>query len=154
LSDQELLDYSGEHVAYEVSMLKWTRDMLARGGIGIPLRYALIESWVVHLRTLVEFLCPRRPRDNDVIAADFFDDPEEWGRTRPSLSESLESLREAWVRADKELAHLTTNRKGPEDPSKGWAVHDLTDDLLCMLRKFSEKASKTKLHQKVRDALA
>lgn len=57
------------------------------------------------------------------------------------------------MRTNKELAHLTGGRKGPADRDKEWSFHELTDELLGVLRTFAASASKTKLHQKVRDAL-
>jgi len=156
LPDQELLDYSAEHVAYEVQMLRGTKALLAAIATGaldvsLVMKNALIESWMVHLRDLVEFLYPAVPKQGDVIATDFFDSRAEWERIRPSQSESLKKARK---RANKELAHLTTGRKGPGDREKGWAFHDLTSELVDVLRTFGEKASEAKLHQKVRDALA
>jgi hypothetical protein len=88
-SDQELLDYSLEHVAYEVEMLRGTEALLAAIGARAVdttrvVRNALIESWMVHVQDLVEFLYPSSsPQPDDVIADDFFDRGGDWNRIRP-----------------------------------------------------------------------
>ncbi len=156
LPDQELLDYSREHVAYEVWMLRGTEALLAaiQSGalVASPVsKNVLIESWAVHLRNLVEFLYPATPRPDDVVAPDFFDRGADWARIRPSQSKSLKKARK---RADRELAHLTTSRKGPGDREKEWVFSDLTTELLDVLRTFSRNASTAKLNQKVQAVLA
>ncbi len=156
LSDNQLLDYSCEHVAYEIWMLRGTEALLAAIQSGALVtstiaKNAAIESWIVHLRDLVEFLYPGAPRPDDVVAANFFDRRADWQRIRPSQSDSLKKARK---RANTELAHLTTGRKAPGDREKEWAFHDLTAELLDVLRAFGEKASKAKLHQNVRGVLA
>jgi len=150
MSDQELLDYSGEHVAYEVNMLRQTAQRLREPNIDPVLRNALIESCGIHLRTLIYFLYHEEPRANDIVAADFFDDPAEWEQVRPLPSASLRTARD---RASTELAHFTTKRKGPGDREKAWAFPSLIGDLLNTLQAFGENASNAKLHQKVQQAL-
>ena len=49
---------------------------------------AMVESFMAHLRNLIEFLYSDSPRSTDIVAADFF--PQGiWKRLRPSLSTAL-----------------------------------------------------------------
>jgi hypothetical protein len=112
--DQYLLAYSEEHVVYEFDMFLWLARVCGSGArLGAPtatdaarLSNVLIESFVVHLRNVIDFLYLDRPKPTDVVAADFFD-PSVWEGLRPAISATLESAR---VRANKEIAHLTTER--------------------------------------------
>jgi hypothetical protein len=48
-------------------------------------RCALIESFAIHFRNLFEFFYNQIPKDSDVVAADFFDDPAAWSVTPSSV---------------------------------------------------------------------
>ncbi len=137
-----MLEYSGEHLAYEVQMLRGTAELLRGPELLRIVNNAVVESFGLHLRNLVKFLYDDRPEVDDVVAGDFFDDPEEWKQMRPELPEPL---REARTRANKELAHLTTRRKGLGDPGKGWAP-DLAGPVFDAFRVFGKFASPTRLH--------
>ncbi len=77
LSDQALLEYSGEHLAYEVQMLRGTAELLRGPELLRMVSNAVIESFGLHLRNLIEFLYEDMPEVDDLVAGDFFDDPEE-----------------------------------------------------------------------------
>jgi hypothetical protein len=106
----------------------------------------LLESWVGHLRNLINLFCRPRDRD-DVIAADFFDNPGEW-----TQSES-DTLKNARVRADKELSHITGKRKYTGDKDKDWDVAGLFREIEDIANDFASKASEAKLHSDVRRLL-
>jgi hypothetical protein len=79
LSDPELLDYSKEHVVYELWMFRAVGQALITPlQMSQPLRNALIESFAIHLRNLIDFFYPAQIQADDVFAAEFFDDPHEW----------------------------------------------------------------------------
>jgi hypothetical protein len=70
LSDPELATYSGEHLLYELQLFQWTSAAVPSAKKDV-LRYVLIESFVIHLRNLIDFFYTPRREDDDVIAADF-----------------------------------------------------------------------------------
>lgn len=139
LSDAELTAYSGEHLLYEFQLFLWTGKELGRPHVS-PMRSALIESFVIHLRNLIDFFFTPRSHDDDVIAADLC----------PGWSESISpKLDEAKKRANKELNHLTLGRKSGFDPSKPWDVGGLFDEVHSVAQRFAAQASTTKLSAKV-----
>jgi hypothetical protein len=107
---------------------------------------ALLESWVVHLRNLINFFCRPRDRD-DVIAEDFFDNPSAW-----SQSESG-TLKNARVRADKELSHITEKRKDAGEKDRDWDVAGLFQEIEKIAKQFASQASEAKLHSDVKQLL-
>ncbi len=146
LSDAKLAAYSGEHLLYEFQILLWTGKELGREENKGPLRSVLIESFVTHLRNLIDFFCtpPGKEREDDVIAADFC----------PGWSENMSNaLKEAKERANKELSHLTLGRKSGLDPSKPWDIGGLFDEMHGVAKRFTAEASPTKLSPKVPDWL-
>ena len=110
-------------------------------------RCALIESFAIHFRNLVEFFYNQGPKDSDVVAADFFDDPAAWSVTPSSV------LVTARKRADKEVSHLTLQRKNAADPDKNWPVGDYFKQIRPMVYTFVETASPKKRHPSVKEWL-
>jgi hypothetical protein len=144
-SDQQLLDFSEEHLMYELNMLRWLADAIPNTPKGFQLS-AYLESFAIHLRGLIDFLYtdPKDAKPDDVIAGDFFDAPGAW---KPGvLSASLDAAR---TRANKEVGHITFKRKAGMDPSKPWPVGDLFNEIIPAAVKFGTEASTKKLHPKV-----
>ncbi|MGD0898699.1 MAG: hypothetical protein ABR915_12755, partial [Thermoguttaceae bacterium] len=72
------------------------------------LRSAMLESFLLHARTLRDFLCHDKKRwDDDVLAGDFFKVPETWTKVRPQLGPYLTQNK---MRLDKTLAHISYAR--------------------------------------------
>lgn len=144
MTNEELTKYSGYHLHYELKMFWWLTGAIAY--MDGYMHDALLESWVVHLRNLINFFCRPRDRD-DVIAEDFFDNPAAWSR---SESKTLETAR---LRADKELSHITQKRKDADDKDRSWKVAGLSREVWDIATKFSSQASQAKLHSDVRQLL-
>src|SRR5580692_6524589 len=143
-TDQQLLDYSEEHLLYELHMFWWVAKNLPPDK-GFQLS-ALLESFAIHLRNLIDFFftLPSEARKDDLVAADFFDSPSAWNPgTIPKL------LTDAHERANKEISHITYKRKGETDPTKPWPVGELFKEIRALATKFAAGASAKKLHPSV-----
>jgi hypothetical protein len=147
-TDQQLLDYSEEHLLYELQLFRWVAENLPRDN-GFLLS-ALLESFAIHLRNLIDFLYtqPGNARNDDLVAADFFDPSSAWNPG--GISKLLADARE---RANKEVSHITYKRKSGSDPTKPWPVSDLFDEVHAVSTKFAAAASSTKLHPRVKEWL-
>ena len=108
--------------------------------------FALLESFVVHLRNLLQFIYPRDPQSGEVILNDFFDDDLQWKRERVKETETLRSAR---TRAHKEVSHLTIYRLNDDDPAKPWEFLKLARLLKAVFRTFVDNASPAKLDPKI-----
>jgi len=69
-TNQQLLDYSEEHLRYEFQMLRFVAERIPSAE-GFA-RSALIESFAVHFRNLADFFYPGKLLADDLTAADFF----------------------------------------------------------------------------------
>ncbi len=145
LENQQLVDFSGEHLIHELSMFWQLADELSRRPPGF-FTSALLESWVIHLRNLIDFFY-LEGRDDDVTARHFLDAPDAWS---PMVPATLEKARE---RANKEMSHLTQARKSGSPPDKAWLTDDLLGEIATIAKEFAAKASDKKLHPKVREFL-
>jgi len=146
-SDDWLTKYSGEHLFHEFRMFWWLRQNIPADRY---LHDAALESFVLHLRNLIDFFYPRKSvQSSDVIATDFLDDPATWDPPA-SISATLNAARD---RADKELSHLTAQRRDTGDPTKPWETDALFGEIKAVADKFVAKASPKKLHQHVFELL-
>jgi hypothetical protein len=126
---------------HELQYFRYTAGELAPLDKPSPMVTVLLESFLIHLRNLIDFLhTPRVKEEDDVIASDFC----------PGWSETMSStLKAAKERANKELSHLTLERKSAHDPSKPWDVAGLFYEVSDVAKRFAAKASPTKLSPEV-----
>ncbi len=146
LTDKELLDYSAEHLMHELSMLWELGEMLPGRPAGTETS-ALLESFAVHLRNLIEFFYFAR-KGGYVRAQDFFENPTDW--PLPQLTPELKNL---LARANNEVSHLTINRINGNPPSKQWDTAAMVKQIEAVARTFAAKASGKRLEPKVREFL-
>lgn len=104
---------------------------------------AVLESFAIHLRNLLDFFYPgREPHEDDVIAAQYF----EAGQLPPNFPPKSRLLNEAEVRAHKHVSHLTTKRIAGNHPDKAWYVGPLMQEMANLIGMFVATASPQKLH--------
>lgn len=139
----EELQEASDHLYYEIWMLKALANGIASGIAGQgPIANALLESFVIHVRAVMDFLYADKPQVDDVIAEDFFDTPEHWTKMRPTLSELLSQAKR---RAGKEVAHLTYARLDVTPETKPWPFIQIADEISAVINTFLENVPKNKL---------
>ena len=91
---------------------------------------ALLESFGVHSRNLIDFLWLDRPmKDTDAIARDWIEDWE-----APEMSELLANVKD---RVGKEMVHLSYNRLDIAEDEKGWTVLGIGPEVIGAFGKFA-----------------
>lgn len=139
------------HLHYEVWMLQSTANGLGSGVFGWKntIANSLLEAFALHLRVVIDFLYPRGRglKDDDVLASDFFDSPEQWCKIRDGHinKESRKALMDARDRADKEMAHLTYSRLKVTETQKNWYFVKIADEAQAAIKVFTENVSKERL---------
>ena len=72
---QEILRKASDHLFYEIWMLQSVIKGIASGIAGESIiNNALLESFGIHARAVLDFLYSNKPKVDDVIAEDFFSD--------------------------------------------------------------------------------
>jgi hypothetical protein len=143
MTPEELTTYSGEHLFHEFKMFWWTTSLLIYMD-DCYMHDALLESYLVHLRNLINFLCRERKRE-DVIAVDFIDEAACW---YPTESPSLANARD---RADTHLSHISGKRKYVGAKDREWDIVALFNEIKQLADRFVDWASPEKLHPNVRE---
>jgi hypothetical protein len=116
---------------------------------------ALVESFVLHVRVLIEFLYSGTPRSDDGIAADLVRDQAEWLKARGNLTPLLKEVKR---RADKEIAHMTLARLGLHEAARDWGIRKVHAEISTPLALFIEQVPVERVgdgwHEAMRACLA
>ena len=117
-----------EQVQYEYKMMSVIGDFIINSEFGDNwLKYALLESFLVHTRNLIDFLYTDNAKfSDDILAVDYFDSPNKWITKRGMLPKYLEEVK---AKANKLLSHITLSRIKKYKNDKGWNVQEITNKL-------------------------
>lgn len=148
LSSAELLKYADEHLKYEIDMLNDTANFDLGDRFMTNMR---VESFGIHLRNLIDFFYYKSPRSDDIVAANFFSDKTIEAAPLPAISKSL---KEARVRVNKELGHLTTKRIYGYTSKKRWDFPGLMGEVNALLKVFGPHARVDTLSNDIKNHIA
>jgi hypothetical protein len=156
MTDDELLEYSHEHVSYELSMFYETAARLERDPKVHDdwlVRNALLESFTIHARAMAGFLFPDviKPRPDDVTALHYVRDPAAWPTARGPAPDEVTAL---IARTGKEIAHLTRMRHPSGAPEKAWTPALVVRAFFSPLRRFLDHAAPERLDIRVTEFIA
>ncbi len=134
---------ASNHLRYEVDMLMLTARTMFSGVLGQgALNNATLESFVIHVRNLIYFLYSTKPKQDHVIAEDYFDSPDKWINVRLQKSQNLHK---AEMRSNKEVAHLSYDRIKITQQMKQWTYIDIANEIATVFNIFLENVDKAKL---------
>lgn len=118
---------------YEVWMLWSLANILATDNQGKGVIHnALLESFLIHARILIEFLYKNQPYKDTVRASQYFTSDSPWKSIRPQKTELLEKTEKD---AHKQLAHLTYTRL---QGKRQWPYVKIANDIKAVLQVFYE----------------
>jgi hypothetical protein len=148
-SDSDLLELSKEHLYHEIWMLFGTPTALGQLLLNDIAKNALIESFAIHTRNLIDFFYLNYPKPDDLTASQFIDDDQHtfWEDNLPSITPFLTAVK---TRANKEISHLTKRRVAGIPPQKEWLINPILDEMADLLRFFVINASPLRLHSSVK----
>ena len=123
-SDLNLIKLTEDHLLYEIKMLNYTARSISSEIVqsNNVLKCSLIESFCIHVRTLLKFFFDSKPFITDAVAGDFYKHEKEWIKIRESITSNheIEELFRINERVNKEIAHLTYDRLNVKPEHKGW----------------------------------
>jgi hypothetical protein len=121
------------HLHYEYWMLISLANAMSTGIFGKErLNNALVESFTIHTRIILDFLYSEEPRNDDVVAEDYID-PGEWHKLRTQKSLLLQGVHK---RVGKEIAHLTYSRQQVTDEDKKWPFLQIANEINVVFQQF------------------
>lgn len=127
-----------KHLRYEIQMLYAAAQGLTSQVLaGSMAHNALVESFAVHTRNLIDFFWRDSKDSDDVVAGDFFTEPEHWITNRPQISSLLQQAKK---QAHKQVAHLTYTRIDIDLQDKQWHFIEIATELDGVFKLFLSKA--------------
>lgn len=133
------IDKMMEHIKYEIDMYRWAASEVVKP---LPLyqRNAMVEVFATHVRNLIDFFYLDRVGHDDAVAEHFVNN---WRKIRPIMPDIL---KEAKVKANKQLAHITYSRavEYGVTKEKGWFVGKISSKLEELIKNFAEEVEKAK----------
>jgi hypothetical protein len=143
---QDDLKKASEHLHYELGMLNSVAQAMVMNfaGAGV-LNNAMLESFAVHVRSLIFFLFTENAKPDDVLAIHFVSDPAAFETARGVKSEILKN---GQSRAGKEVAHLTYERLKVTAETKPWRFVEIATELNRVMKIFLQHADQSKLSER------
>jgi hypothetical protein len=128
---EEELRIASNHLHYEYWMLATTaREMAIVNHDPGVVNNAILESFVIHVRNMIYFLYSERPKNDHIVAGDFFESPSDWEEIRPVKSENLKNDE---IKAHKGVAHLSYDRATQD---KSWHFVELANEISTIFQIF------------------
>jgi hypothetical protein len=133
-SEQELYEAS-THFGYEWRMFEECVKRLALNTYekDDPVLYqATLTAFTIYFRNLLDFFYPSSsPNADDMLASEYYSDPQYWEKQRPPLTDTLKVVR---IKVNKLSAHLSYKRV--EWVGTWWVWSDLYSDLSKIRKVF------------------
>lgn len=128
-------DSAWEHIDYEADQAVACAMILEAGALGLlpEVRNALLESALIHVRAIADFLSAKKSKPDDMVPGDFL--AMIWAK--PGLLP-----KDVDRRINKEVAHLTYSRWADGDPKKDWNLRQTFEPLLKALEEFYNAAQR------------
>jgi hypothetical protein len=148
----EELSAMSERLLHDVQVAFHVSRTLVRSSVGFAkpstweVEMALVESFALHARALVDFFFTRKRQERypeDAYAIDFFDPPTRWHRLMPEQGPWLSGIRlrapkggQAVDRFGQQLGHLNYVVAPLSDYARGWPTVQISRDLGAVLQVF------------------
>ena len=146
------------HLYYELSMLLGTSRILVSDYFQLTasptLKNAVLESFLVHLRSLKDFLWDKdKKRKNDDIVADHFG--QNCSRRNTKCQDKLggKSIDEIDTAINKQISHLTESRTNSLQGKNQWQIREIACDLAQYFDEFLKNVEVEKMNEEYASGL-
>ncbi len=148
ITDEQLRQFSGEHLYYEIYMLYGVVDLLKtkpkfETDIIID---ALIESFVIHTQIILDFFYIPQMKADDAKAIHFVKDIGLWKKNIPSYDRYFRKFNR---RRSREVVHLTYSRLDVAAENKPWNIQKTTGHIKRVVNAFLDHAHPDRLHPRM-----
>lgn len=118
-------------------MLQLTaRGLASEVALGSAIHNALLESFVIHVRNLCDFLWLGGAKKDWVLARNFFPTPKAWSGKRPEQSDLLKTARR---RASELCTHLSYGRIQLSEADRQWPYKAIADEIIQAIHVFDRE---------------
>lgn len=146
ITPEKLLEFSGEHLYYEIWMLYGVTDRLLKGVQDEYLYNALLESFVIHASIIIDFFYRPQVYDGDSRAIHYIVDRKKWRESLPSYDLYFKAFHR---KRNKEVVHLSYTRLDVTPDQKRWAASKIIKQIRKIVDHFLAQANPRLLHPKM-----
>src|SRR5579859_8190463 len=144
--EDKLKDYAAEHLKYDAMMLRATQELLMRPNLPDALNHALLESFTLAVRRLMEFFYEEVGGDSDARATEYCA-PGMWTKLKPKALWKIPG------RINREIAHASLSRVDLTDETRNWNTGEIRRALELTFKDFLRVAYPDLLSDRVREEL-
>ena len=127
------IEASAKHVAHDIRRLGESYNQR-----GDAFAYT---AWYTFCRSVMDFMESTSDKNDDVLASDYFEDPDEWQEVLKATKKP-EDYKQFRTAVNKLAAHLTYSRAKYEDDDKFAPSGEITDYLLGLAHVFYTRLPK------------
>jgi hypothetical protein len=142
----ELKDYVCHHLKYDVLMVRAAHGQLHSGRVARTERNALLESFAIRTRVLLEFFFDRRPKKLGARAYHFC----MRGAWKPVRAEVLKPIN--W-RVNSEIAHASFVRIRYTAETRRWSTTKILTELDVLAAEFANKCKPAFMDERTLEVL-
>jgi hypothetical protein len=153
MTPQQLKEFSGEHLYYEIRMLYGVLDIF-KDQEKIKDRFiynALIESFVIHTQIILDFFYVPQMKPDDAKAIHFVRDVTIWKEALPPYERYFRKFNR---RRSREVVHLSYSRLEVKGEDKTWYPEKTTEHIKLIVDLFLEHADPDRLHAKMYELIS
>jgi hypothetical protein len=147
-SKKQLVDFSGEHLYYEIWMLYGVTQLLLEGVKNPYIFNTCLESFVIHASNILDFFYKPPLQPDDAKAVHFMDKEqvEAWKALLPSYAHHFKRFNR---KRNKEVMHLSYKRLEVKPQEKSWGVENITGHIKELVNQFLRLANPAYIHPKM-----
>lgn len=146
ITPEKLIEFSGEHLYYEIWMLYGVTDTLVKGVQDEYIYNALLESLVIHASIIIDFFYRPQVYAGDSRAFHYIIDRKKWRESLPSYDLYFKTFHR---KRNKEVVHLSYNRLDVTLDQKKWNARKIIKQIRKIVDLFLEQADPRLLHPKM-----
>ncbi len=143
---QRLIEFSGEHLYYEIDMLYGVTKLLQEGQKNSYVFNAFLESFVVHASNILDFFYRPQIKSDDARAIHYMDDPKKWQEQLPPYEKHFEKFDH---KRNKRVMHLSYKRLDIPSDQRKWESPKITKEIQKLVDLFLDKANPRYLHPRL-----
>lgn len=146
LTPKELVEFSREHLYYEIDMLYGVARLLQKGSSNIYIYNALLESFVVHGSVILDFFYKLPLNPQEAKATHYIKDLEEWKDAKPPFDRYFIKFNK---KRNQEVMHLSYARLKVAPYDKKWDSPKLIEQFRQLIDLFLDYADPALIHPRL-----
>ena len=146
ISKKRLIDFSKEHLYYEIDMLYGSVKTLVDGVENPYIYNALLEAFVLHTSIILDFFYKPQIKRDDARAIHYISDRKSWAGALPPYDRHFRKFSQ---KRNKDVAHLSYKRLDVPQEGRSWGAVKIVKEIQKIVDTFLDKADPKLIHPRL-----